>query len=137
MASWKTELPLLIAGHVTSGVGALVLFGWATGVRGLVSYGPGHVTAKVNTALGFVLGGAALVARTRSRVRVTALGTAAALVVVGLAVATLVEYGSGWDLGIDQLLAHGGALDARTSHPGSWPVSAISTARTSSWGCSR
>jgi methyl-accepting chemotaxis protein len=94
------------AGVVVSALGALVLLGWALDVAVLRSVVPGLATMKANTALGFLLAGAALWLQSpespQRRVRLGAQVCAGLVALLG--VLTLAEYGSGWDLGIDQLL---------------------------------
>jgi PAS domain S-box-containing protein len=80
----------------------VVLAGWALDVRTLKGILPELAAMKVNTALCFLLAGAALYLQaSRSATRLAA-GLAAALFVVALL--TLMEYGTGVDLGIDQWL---------------------------------
>lgn len=98
------------AGVVTVLTGLAALAGWVFDVEYLKSVLPGLMSMKPNTALAFVLAGAALwLLRARpsqevaaARYRVGAQGLAAAVGLIG--VATLAEYLFGWELGIDQLL---------------------------------
>ena len=99
---WTTRaLALLVAA-----LGVLVLAGWIFDVPVLKSVVPGWVRMKVNTALAFILSGAALwlllpregaaaaVWRRASR------ACAAAVALVGFL--TLTEEFLGWNLGLDQ-----------------------------------
>ena len=79
-------------------IGGQVLLGWALGVDVLKSLLPGLVTMKANTAVGFVLGGLALLRPTRRW------GAACGAGVAALGLLTLAEYFLGVDLGIDQWL---------------------------------
>ncbi|MHB1134533.1 MAG: sensor histidine kinase [Chloroflexota bacterium] len=87
-------------------VGFLVLAGWALANPTLMSFPPGFVAMKANTALCFVLAGVSLylyvVAPSHPTARRFALACAFVVTVVGLF--TLGEYLLGWDLGLDQLL---------------------------------
>ena len=106
-------------------VGCLVLVGWALDVENLkrVFPFPGLPSLKANAALAFLLLGAALwllqADRVGPRTRPIAQTCAAGAAVIGLL--TLLEYGFGWDLGIDQLLfiQPSGAND--TAYPGRMP----------------
>jgi CHASE3 domain sensor protein len=100
--------------------GLLVLCGWAFNVTLLKSVLPGLVTMKANTALGFVLAGAALFALATERVgraqKLTERLLAGCVALLGLL--TLSQYVFGWNLGIDQLLFREAPGMAFTSHPG-------------------
>jgi PAS domain S-box-containing protein len=103
-------------------VGLLVLAGWAFDLAPVKSVLPGQVTMKANTALGFLLAGAALAlllpeAEGRPRWRSLA-GHAAAALVAALGLLTLSQYLFGWDLGIDQLLVAERLGAVATSAPG-------------------
>ena len=97
-ASWLERVPA-VAGGVVALTGAVVLLGWIFDLAALKSVLPGLATMKANTALCFLLAGVALVGRDRRWVRLACAGLVCA--VAGL---TLVEYGTGRDLGIDQFL---------------------------------
>jgi diguanylate cyclase (GGDEF)-like protein len=88
--------------------GMLALAGWALGLPLLTSVLPGSPSMKANAAIGFVLAGLAL-RQFMQRRRGHALLSAGVLV-AGLA--TLLEYGSGVDFGIDHLFADPAALAA-------------------------
>lgn len=101
-------------------VGGTVLLGWIIDQPILTSFSPSWVAMKANTALAFLLLGTALLARRRLRVNRVARGfvwSAAALVLL-FSLLTLLEYGSGRNLGIDQLLFHEPAGTLGTWFPG-------------------
>ncbi|MBI5397383.1 MAG: PAS domain S-box protein [Verrucomicrobia bacterium] len=116
-------------------VGGGVLVGWTFDHPMLKSLLPGWVSMKANTALAFVLAGVSLwLVRARSSTRDpqsfsaprhgVALACAAAAAAIGLL--TLIEYGLGVNLGLDQLLFHEPAEAIGTSHPGRMaPVTAV------------
>ena len=90
-----------LAGFLAIGVGMMVLVGWYAHWAVLVQVLPTLVPMKYNTALGFVLCGSCLsLLTTRYAGTVTWLGGTVAL----LGFLTLIEYFTGYDLGIDQLL---------------------------------
>ncbi|MEJ8837023.1 hybrid sensor histidine kinase/response regulator [Ramlibacter sp. AN1133] len=97
------------AAGVAMAVGAAVLLGWALGIDALKSVVPGAVEMKANTAVGLLVAGAALWLRIRGREWATAAAAGAAGLVTALGAATLVEYLTGVDLGIDELLFRDGA----------------------------
>lgn len=88
-------------GGLIAAVGFSVLTGWAFDIPLLKSIHPSFVTMKVNTALGFLSCGTALLLLSKTKKCFPlALGAFAAL--IGLL--TLIEYGVPVDLGIDQIL---------------------------------
>lgn len=95
-------------------VGAVVLLGWLAGAEFVKSVSTSS-SMKPNTALSFVLAGAALWLlhehRERRAAPVAAWLLASAVTMIGLF--TLTEYAFGWDLHIDELLFH----DASGSSP--------------------
>jgi two-component system cell cycle sensor histidine kinase/response regulator CckA len=97
-------------------IGAAVFIDWMTGAGRLKSLVAGTSTMKANTAVLFVLGGAALwlASATRERRAVRVL----AAVIVAVAVATLGEYVFEIDLGIDQRLIADHAPVPPTAPPG-------------------
>jgi len=107
-------LPLLLAGGISFVLGVLVLVGWHLHYPALVQVLPGLVPMQYNTALGFIISGAGLVAIVVGRRRL-ALG--AGLLVAALGFLTLLEYLVDMSLGIDQLLFTAD-ITARTSQPG-------------------
>ncbi len=108
------------ASAALAGLGTLVLIGWALDIDILKSLNPSLVSMKTNTALGFLLTGAALWLEQEPEVspgrRRTAqiLATAVAL----LGAITLLQYGLRLDVGIDQLLARDAPGAVATSSPG-------------------
>ncbi len=108
------------AAGVVFAVGLAVLGGWLFDVQALKSVHPSLVTMKANTATCFVLIGVSLwllVAEPIGPAR-RRLGQACAFTVGAVGLLTLVEYLSGWNLGIDQLLFREGPQAVATSHPG-------------------
>jgi PAS domain S-box-containing protein len=100
--------------------GAILIGGWALGVRWLTGLLPGLSTMKANTALGLVLcGGALWSARPTSgspRVRRGAVVAASLAVLIGLL--TLVEYAGHVSLGVDQLLFRDVISPGTPAYPG-------------------
>jgi PAS domain S-box-containing protein len=99
-----------------AGLGVVGLAGWITGISPLTTLIPGQPQMKANTAVALLLTGLAGAARRDESgpgvVRIVA--SAAAVVVLAVGLGTLLEYASGIDLGIDQLLFTSGA----ERHPG-------------------
>jgi len=100
------------AGVAVAGVGLLVLLGWVFGLDELKRVFPGLASMKANTALCFLLAGAALALHERRTPRLACAGLVCA--VTGL---TMVEYLTGADFGLDQFLFRE-AVDAETFSPG-------------------
>ncbi len=113
-----SRLGLILAGSVLA-TGAIVLTGWVLDVPLLKSAGPGLVTMKPNTAVGFLLAGSALFLLGAARgKRAQAAGKTLSLVVGALGVLSLLEYSLGVELGIDEILFREDPRAAYTSHPG-------------------
>ena len=90
------------SGLVAVFIGATALVGWATRVEALKSFVPGMQTMKANTAFCMILLGAAVGwSRVRTARRVV---EGLALAAIAIAVASLGEYLSGRDLGINELV---------------------------------
>lgn len=87
-----------LAGWILLALALVVFSGWAFHVHPLTSVVPGLATMKPNTLAAFLLVGAALLRRHSSDSRFYSLG------VLAIGAATLVEYLSNHDFGIDQLL---------------------------------
>jgi signal transduction histidine kinase len=112
---------------VIAAIGVLTLIGWALDITVLEHLVPGQVTMKANTAIAFVLSGIALwsllLAGTEPGyavvVRVCG-GTAS-----GIAVLTLVQYVSGLDFGIDQLLTRDAGPAPLSFHGRMAPAAAL------------
>jgi PAS domain S-box-containing protein len=111
--NWPTRLSKL-AGLVSLALGTLVLLGWYLHEPALIQINPAFVPMQYNTALGFALGGLALLGLAWSWPRPAAV-TGFAVLLVG--VLTLIEYIFGLDLHIDQLFMRH-YIDVETSHPG-------------------
>jgi signal transduction histidine kinase len=98
-----------------------VLIGWTFGIARLKNLSPGAVSTKPTAAVALALCGMALAlsatecARARVRTIVAMVGAGLA---AGFGAVTLLEYATGADLGIDQLLFHEAAHSAGTSSPG-------------------
>ena len=105
LARWK-DLSA-VAAAVVMAIGAGVLVGWGLDVHWLTTLHPRGVTMKINTAIAFILAGAALAWLNRAerqqepRLRFPAALAASAVSALGLA--TLIEYAD-HDLGLDNLL---------------------------------
>lgn len=102
-------------------VGATVLVGgWGLGVEGLKTILPGLVAMKANTALGLLLcGGALWWLRRDSPSRPQGIAGDVAAALAGLLGGfTLLEYVSGLDLGLDQLLSADPATAGDALSPG-------------------
>jgi PAS domain S-box-containing protein len=107
------------AALAVAGLGATVIVGWLLEIEGLKSAWIGTATMKFNTALCFVLSGAALWTRIERR-GAGRWGPWLAAAVAAIAAATLLEDVLGIDLGIDQALfsdphAAAGAAPGRMS----------------------
>jgi PAS domain S-box-containing protein len=85
----------------TAAIGVLALVGWLLGIEPLKRVLPGLVAMKFNTALAFVMGGAALWWRHRPALRLGLGATVAAFGALALS-----QYFLGGDWGIDQLFFH-------------------------------
>ena len=104
-SQWGRSIATVCGGSALL-VGVLVLAGWMFQLPALKSPLPGLVNMKANTALAFVLAGAALVlvagvpvSPARAR-----FGQSLAFLVTLIGGLTLGEYLIGWQLGIDELL---------------------------------
>ena len=111
-------------------LGAGVLAGWFFSVPLLKSVMPGWATMKPNTALAFLLSGAALWLLQRrhgsagSAWRQVPRACAAAVALLGLV--TLTQEFAGWNLGVDEWLFPEPATSPATAHPGRMsPVTAL------------
>ncbi len=123
------------AALLTAVVGALVLLGWLLDIRALKAILPGFATMKPNTALCFLLLGAALwlLPKPGEDVRPwrRPAWIAPALIVALVAGVTLIEYGVAVDLWIDRLL-FADAVATEAPHPGRMsPMTALAFALTS------
>ena len=109
------------AGFIVAALGVAVLIGWQFEISALKSVAPRLATMKANTALAFLLAGGALSVLGRPSVSGELRGRAGLLLsaaVTVLAALTLVEYLSGFTLGIDQLLFRDAASSVGVTHAG-------------------
>ncbi|HED16048.1 MAG TPA: response regulator [Gammaproteobacteria bacterium] len=114
-----TEMPWALrtanlSGLISLLLGGIVLLGWYLHEPALIQVNPAFVPMQYNTALGFALGGMALLGLIWSWARF-AFVTGFAVFLVGML--TLVEYIFGPDLHIDQLFMEH-YIQVATSHPG-------------------
>ncbi|WP_437280500.1 PAS domain S-box protein [Sorangium sp. So ce375] len=88
------------------GVGSAALLGWSMHVTPLVSVGEGLPSMVPNSAVAFILSGAALwiLGGEGRPALLRRLGQLCAAAVIAFCVGVLAEYAFGWDLGIDTLL---------------------------------
>jgi PAS domain S-box-containing protein len=95
-------------GMITSLIGFVVLIGWIFNIPFLTSIIPGLVTMKVNTALGFLLGGTSLVLwhqyLNNHKLHIKFISQILALILVIIGLLTLIQYSFNINLGIDQIL---------------------------------
>lgn len=96
---WPTVVAA-VAGTLSAALGFTVILGWHTHNMALLQIHPSFVAMVYNTALGFLLCGASLMAIAIGRPRLAIIGGVYA-VVIGLL--TLFEFTFAKDLGIDQL----------------------------------
>ncbi len=104
----------LVFGGATLLLGLVVIVGWYTGNRTLIQVLPQFVPMQYNTALGFVLSGAALLLLIVEHRRAAVVVGALAALIGAL---TLVEYVAQIDLHIDEFFMKHDITTA-TSHPG-------------------
>jgi PAS domain S-box-containing protein len=107
------------AGALTAVLGAIILLGWMFDVPALKSVLPGTTAMKANTAFCFILSGAAFwVASGEPGLgKAKLVGIACATLVLFTCGLTLVEYLTGWTLGLDEALVKDAAASA-ASYPG-------------------
>jgi len=103
-----------LSGFLSLALGAMVLLGWYLHEPALIQVNAAFVPMQYNTALGFALSGLALLGVAWSR---SGLARTASVVVLLTGVLTLIEYGFGVDLHIDQLFMEH-YIDLKTSNPG-------------------
>jgi len=127
LQSWSKKISILVFA-----IGCLVMLGWMFNIPTLKSIFPGLVTMKVNTALGFMLGGAALWLwhksqetknweQSNSQLSINSRRfwvQAFAIIVLLIGCLTLVQYVFNWNFGIDQLIFKESTKAAGISHPG-------------------
>lgn len=117
-------------GYSVLSIGVVVLIGWQFDIALLKSLHPSLVSMKANTALGFILAGISLLFRNYeahpSNHKSVYRANIFAVAVAFIGGATLFEYGSGINLGIDQLLYHEPMGTVDTLAPGRMaPVTAF------------
>ena len=110
----------LAAAAIVVGIGLAVLAGWVFDIGFLRGPVPGTIEMKANTAIAFVLGGGALLliqlGGRRRLPRLAGYVGASATLMIGAV--TLVQYVSGANLGVDELLFEDDSSAALTVHPG-------------------
>lgn len=99
-------------------LGCIVILGWIFNIPLLKSILPFWVTMKVNTAICFILSGYALQQLSQSTRQSARYAQIAAAIVLSIGLLTLVQYGFGLNLGIDQLLFQEPVTAVATSAPG-------------------
>ncbi len=121
--------PARSAALVTIGLGLVSIAGWLFGIHTLTSVFPGAVEMKMNTSIGLVFGGTALLILAdpaHHRFAGIARGLCVALVV--LALATLAEYTFDWKLGIDEVIVKDEATAYNVFRGRMSPMSAVAFA---------
>ena len=106
-------------------IAAVVLLGWLIDAHVLRAFSTGAVAMKTNAAVGVVMAGVAVLLKVGApprRRRLTGDGLGLACIVLGLA--TLAEYATGWQPGIDELLFSEALTAVRTSSPNRMAASA-------------
>jgi PAS domain S-box-containing protein len=106
------------AGLVDTALGAIVLIGWSTGAGALTTFLPNEPPAKANAAALLVLAGVALLLWRSEGPTRHAIARGLGLAMVALAGATLLEYLTGANLGIDSLIPTADAPSPRNPFPG-------------------
>jgi PAS domain S-box-containing protein len=101
----------MAASIIVSVIGCLVLAGWMFDLSTLKSVLPRLAPMKANTALSFILCGAALFLLRNedlsAKLWKKRLAQLCALTVASIGILTFGEYAFGWNIGIDQLLSRG------------------------------
>jgi PAS domain S-box-containing protein len=103
-----------LTGFLSLVLGAIVLLGWYLHEPALIQVNPTFVPMQYNTALGFAVGGLALLGLAWYWPRFARITS---VVVLLIGVLTLIEYIFGADLHIDQLFMEH-YIDLKTSNPG-------------------
>ncbi|MTJ10034.1 PAS domain-containing protein [Anabaena sp. UHCC 0204] len=106
-----------ILGRITALIGLVVLLGWIFDLEILKSVLPGLVTMKVNTAVGFLLGGTSLYLENKS-IKYKPISLVLAVIVLLLGLLTIIQYGFNINLGIDQIIIPEPENAIATSSPG-------------------
>src|SRR5215213_6826421 len=110
----------LCAGLIVLGV--LVGIGWLFDVGQLKSVIPGLSTMKFNTAAEFVLSGAGLWLAGQDQRLARYTSAAIGIIVIAVGALTAIEYASGGNLGIDQLVVVDSGTLTGSGHPGRMSV---------------
>ena len=106
------------AGIAVVAIGVAGLIGWFGGVPLLTSLRADWATMKANTSVGLVASGSALVLHLSGRRATHRVARLCAGFVTVLGAASLAEYVSGWNFGIDQLLVGERPGAIATTNPG-------------------
>jgi len=108
------------AAIAVAGVGLVALCGWALQVGWMKSVLPGLVEMKANTAFGLIFSGTScgLLLGAGPGTRNRDIGRLLAWLAMLIGAATSVEYATGWDLAVDQLIFNEPAHAFGTSSPG-------------------
>lgn len=122
----RHEIAILVsrgAGIFTAALGGAVFAGWLLGVPLITTVVPGLASMKANTALALIIAGMGLTLRVAPDSWVETPFRRHAATICGLVVAligavTILEYATGLDLRVDQLLVIDAFSQAGTSHPG-------------------
>ena len=125
--SWRMRVALFAALPAIL-LGGIVLVGWSRDIDLFKSVIPGAVSMKANTAVGILLGGIALGLHAlcgRNRI-CRGVASVIGMLVTLVGLATLAQYFTGADLGIDQLFFEESAGAPGTNFPGRMaPASAL------------
>ena len=101
----NSAAPARAAAAITIFLGMTSIIGWILGVRLLTSLIPGAAVMKINTAVGLVLSGTALlILAQRASPLMQRLAQGSSTAVFTLALATVAEYLTGRGFGIDEML---------------------------------
>ena len=110
-ASPRSDLISLLCSIAVAAIGTIALAGWISGYRPFTAVIPGAAPMKINTAIALLAAAFALARFGRGSSWTRPLG----LLVCLIGTLTVVQYASGIDLGIDELLA---ADPSSREHPG-------------------
>jgi PAS domain S-box-containing protein len=107
------------AGGMAVAIGASVLVGWALDI-GVLKSAYGTITMKANAAVTIVLAGISLILLHAERASVLKrrVAIACAAAVTTIALLTVSQHLTGWNLGIDEILVREGAGAVATASPG-------------------
>ncbi|CAN5532365.1 hypothetical protein BH10BDE1_BH10BDE1_17860 [soil metagenome] len=118
----------LAAGIFVISLCSLILVGWHYEIQILKSVLPGHISMKVNTAIGLIVLGATLLeVRRTTATRVSPLAVLMLALVAAISVATMLEYLFGFNFRIDELFYADHEGTGKLYPPGRLaPITAIS-----------